>query len=426
MTKIEMFSNGRIVAIDEKGQVRNASKVEASKYLASKLPQEYEGETLQKVKFNPKDGCVYGKYATKGVKKRLYAATNEQTEPVNSGDKANPDLKVPKNKSKSKPESETVVKDRPDVANPTKIREEKYQRGKGGEDLHTKEVPRSKSNSGLAGSDKTEFADEVADKATSGNPDNYVQKLVENKKPEKAGSEKNHVASLDIEIANEQEMYQPIKLAMEDEKMDEKKKDSEKEDNEDDNEKNIDTSKSKKDKLPPWLKKDKKEDEEDESEKKDKEKEASRISGELLEKNKEIESLKIKQSRLIESAKYALALLKFNPEKYTDEEAFISIMTSTAEKMNVDSIKVAKDEMESRRAEFDDRMLQIKQASLSEDFVNSEEFKSDGVSMPFMFQENNRVKLASSENDDLKSILQAETILGRKNTEYEQYIPGKN
>jgi len=159
---------------------------------------------------------------------------------------------------------------------------------------------------------------------------------------------------------------------------------------------------------------------------KDKEKEASRISGELLEKNKEIESLKIKQSRLIESAKYALALLKFNPEKYTDEEAFISIMTSTAEKMNVDSIKVAKDEMESRRAEFDDRMLQIKQASLSEDFVNSEEFKSDGVSMPFMFQENNRVKLASSENDDLKSILQAETILGRKNTEYEQYIPGKN
>lgn len=64
--------------------------------------------------------------------------------------------------------------------------------GDGGSDESI--VPRSKGNSGMEGQDKTDFEDELADDATSGNPDSYVQDFTPSEKASPAGSKENHCA----------------------------------------------------------------------------------------------------------------------------------------------------------------------------------------------------------------------------------------
>ena len=53
-----------------------ATSEEASQHLASYLPATYKGEKLTEVKYDTSDGCVYGKYATKKVKKQIFASEN--------------------------------------------------------------------------------------------------------------------------------------------------------------------------------------------------------------------------------------------------------------------------------------------------------------------------------------------------------------
>lgn len=74
-----------------------------------------------------------------------------------------------------------------------------YSHGDAGSD--TDVVPRASGGSGMEGWDKPEFADEVADDATSGKPDSYFQKFTPNDEPSKAGSKENHVANLEKEVA---------------------------------------------------------------------------------------------------------------------------------------------------------------------------------------------------------------------------------
>jgi hypothetical protein len=76
---------------------------------------------------------------------------------------------------------------------PKKVREvfEKgYEKGKGN-NTKNEAVPRDKSGDG-AGGKKVEFAKELSDKATSGNPDKYVQELQENGKATPAENKDNH------------------------------------------------------------------------------------------------------------------------------------------------------------------------------------------------------------------------------------------
>lgn len=76
--------------------------------------------------------------------------------------------------------------------------EQDYERGKDNTD--SKVVPRSTGDSGISGWEKTTFDDEGANKATSGNPDDYVQTYQENVAPSKAGTAENHVAEDDAEL----------------------------------------------------------------------------------------------------------------------------------------------------------------------------------------------------------------------------------
>lgn len=81
----------------------------------------------------------------------------------------------------------------------TEVKTDKYQRGKGGETGgETSVVPRAKGDSGISGIPKPEFAEEKANKATSGNPDTYFQPVRDNLKPTPKSSEKNRVRASDV------------------------------------------------------------------------------------------------------------------------------------------------------------------------------------------------------------------------------------
>src|SRR5690606_19332077 len=79
----------------------------------------------------------------------------------------------------------------------------------------TDTVPRSKGNSGLEGSSKTEFAEEGGDKATSGNTDTYVQEFKKYKEPTPAGNQLNHAAEMNVQMRPESEIYDKVKIAFE-------------------------------------------------------------------------------------------------------------------------------------------------------------------------------------------------------------------
>ncbi len=420
--KTSMFSNGTVLVYEGDGKVRKASKEENSAYLASLLPASYKGEQLQQVKFDPKDGCVYGKYATKQVKKTVFAQqSTNKTEPVDGTQKAK-DTKVPRDKSKAAPETDAVSKDRPDVKTPKEVRTKEYQRGNGGEDLHTEVVPRSKGNSGLEGREKTTFEKEEADSATSGNPDSYVQDFTAAKSPEKAGSEMNHAAGTEIQFKSDQSIYQNLGLtttAGEQPpwlKKDKKDDDGKEEDKDDEK----DEKKEKKGNKPPWLdgkSGDAEEDDEEEKEEKKDKKAASKLKTVLAEKDKEITALKIKQARIKESISYGIALLKLNPSKYANAETFNELVENTAEKMSVEAIQTAIEELKTVQ-EAKEEMTRTIQASAANAKID------DGLVTGIVIQEEARFKKNASA-DDLKSILMSGTTLGQKMQDFEDYVPSE-
>ena len=82
--RFSMFSNGTVIGHQEDGGIVPATEIQVAQHLAGFLPQQYKGERLSEVMFNPEDGFVYGKYASKKIKKKIKKL--EQTE-----SEANPD-----------------------------------------------------------------------------------------------------------------------------------------------------------------------------------------------------------------------------------------------------------------------------------------------------------------------------------------------
>jgi len=340
--KYSMFPSGLVVATAKDGSVIKANVEEVAQHLAAYLPAEYEGEKLAEVMYDPDSGYVYGRYATKKVKKRIFAqqsANPNKTEPVDGSQKVK-DTKVPRNPSKAKPETANVTKDRPDVGSPTEVRTKDYQRGKGGEDLHSDAVPRSTGNSGLEGSKGTTFEKEEGDSATSGKPDTYVQKFTPSEKPAAAGTEANHAAGTEVQFRSAAEIYQNLNLVKtaEGETSIEDRAATPAEKTEEQNTK----------KKMPW------EDPKDDASvtaatKTDNGVELETKLSEAKQANKEQEALinrmKIREARTAEAIKYALSLLKINPQKYADADVFSEFVKATAGKMSVEAIKTATEEV---------------------------------------------------------------------------------
>jgi hypothetical protein len=421
--KYSMFSNGTVVARED-GNVRKATKEERTQYLSSLLPKSHKGESISAVAFNAENGNVYGKYGSITLKKTVAQQSTHKSEPVDGTQKVK-ETKVPSDKSKAKPETEKIVKDRPDVGKPKEVRTKEYQRGKGGENLHSDVVPRSESDGGLKGGKVADTAEETANKAKSGNPDTYVQELVENKKPTPAGNECNHAAGTEIKWENDQTIYNNLKLS----------------------------AKDKDEKLPPWLKKEKdennfnqdkdkekdKDDKEDKDDKKDKydkeDKEEKREKKESAEINslqkklstKEIEIAKyeMKMGRMKSACKYALALSKLNPIKYANAEDFVNLIDETTEKMDSHAIEIALNELGRISDEQESRMETI-QASASTPLEGIFAKGNDGnLSTAIMVTREDRFQKTAS-TDDLKKILMASTKLGQAVADWdENYTPSQ-
>ena len=121
---------------------------------------------------------------------------DKQTEPVNSIEKPESNgegIEIPRNKTKAVP---TIDVGRKDVTNPTEVRKDEYTLGPDSKNLHTDVVPRDGSGDGIGGK-SVEFKPEKGEKATSGNPDTYVQEFQkENQiKPTPVSSEDNHLGA---------------------------------------------------------------------------------------------------------------------------------------------------------------------------------------------------------------------------------------
>lgn len=113
------------------------------------------------------------------------AATPDQTQPLDVEDEVESGV----------PRKESVGLDQTE-ADYLEYNQE-YERGSGKSD--EKIIPRSKGDSGITGWEKTDFAEEGANKLTSGNPDTYVQSVQENVEPASAGTAENHVAENESE-----------------------------------------------------------------------------------------------------------------------------------------------------------------------------------------------------------------------------------
>ena len=425
-----MFPNGTIVSIVD-GIPKKASKQEQVEHLSSLLPKTYKDEAIEHIMFNPKDGCVYGKTASRTIKKVVAQQATHHQEPVDGVQKEK-STKVPRKPEKAKPETGKVTKDRPDVGKPTEVRQDGYQRGSGGEDLHTDVVPRS-SDDGVGGK-KTKFEKEKGDKATSGNPDSYVQKFEDGEKPAAAGSEENHAASHDIQINNDQLIYQNLKLSGKDEKgvcdgtgkeeggkgINCKDKEDDKDDKNNKDDKDEKKDDKKKGKLPPWLDKNNKDGEE---------KEASVDAEELKEalaeieaKDIELNSLKLQAERTKEATAYALSLLKLNPAKYANTETFTSFIQATVEAMSIESIKTATEETKVLLAE----KQRIDESVIKSAVIDGRDSVEAGVVtvLNTIDPEEERFSKAAS-NSDIKNVLMSGTRLGRAMEGYETYVPSE-
>jgi hypothetical protein len=395
--KIAMFSTGMGV-VQENGQTRKASAEEVKEYLVSLVPSQKKGAALQAVKFE--HGFVYAKYDNgKVFRKMITAQTASNTanpqEPVNSIDKAEPSVKVPRDKAKAKPQIDVG---RPDVNNPTEIRKDNYQKGKGGEDLH-KGIPRSKSDGGLKGGKTAPVAEEKADKATSGKPDTYVQKFTPGEKPAPAGSEKNHAASSNVTLKSEAEIYSKVMIA-------EKEEDSKAEKKDEKDEKS----------LPPWLKKDKKKDEDKEEKKDSKEAnlqlELKKAQDEVSQLKAELNKARVREARQKAGIKLALAYRDLTPEKYASVETFGEKVDEIVKKMNVEAIETALAEVDVIKKEAS-RKDMIKEASAP---------LGDGRMAIAIASPKNSDEEGSA-LDNLKEVLMANTKYGKMMADFESYVP---
>jgi hypothetical protein len=423
--KYSMFTNGTVVVNEENGDVRRASQAEVNEHLASQLPGTYHGESLQAVAFNKEDGHVYGRYATRKVRKEIFAnQTPNQSEPVDGPQKVK-DTKVPSDPKKGKPETAKITKERPDVGKPAEVRTKEYQRGKGAEDLHSEVVPRSGKDGGLKGGKVAPTAEEKADKATSGNPDTYVQDLGDCKKPTPAGNEMNHAASTagsEIKWENDSIIYQNLNLSKQ-------------------------AKDDKKDNLPPWLQKDddKKDDDEkdDDGEKKDEEcddkekdckdeteatkkssEEFSQIKTALQEKEAEVTKIQTKIARIEKAARYALALLQLNPEKYSNSDKFVETINQTAERMDEHAIQIAIDELGDIYAEREKNKQTMQSTAAPVEALWGQEDQG-GLATAIMIPQEDRFNKSASGEGDLKTMIMNNMKLGRDLKEWEDYVPSE-
>ena len=424
-----MFSNGTVVARED-NNVRKATKEERTQYFASLLPKSYKNESLSAVAFNAENGNVYGKYGSITLKKTVAQQSTHKSEPVDGTQKVK-ETKVPSDKSKAKPETDKIVKDRPDVGKPKEVRTKEYQRGKGGENLHSDVVPRSESDGGLKGGKIADTAEETANKAKSGNPDTYVQELGKTKKPTPAGAECNHAAGTEIKWENDQTIYNNLKLSSKDKEdklppwLKKEKEDNnfnQDKDKEDDNNFNKDKSKGKD-------KEDKDDDKEDKKEKKEEKKEkkdsaVTILERKVAEKEREIAKHELKMGRMKAACKYALALSKLNPNKYANAEEFINIIDETTDKMDSHAIEIAIDELGRISDEQESRMETIQASAAPLDGIF--ERGNDGkLATAIMVQGEERFQKTAS-TDDLKKILMASTRLGRSVADWdENYTPSQ-
>ena len=408
--KIHMFSNGTAV-IREAGKTRKANLEEVTEYLVSLVPQKKKGAELEAVKYD--EGTIYARYADKKVYKKVFALNSvEQTEPVNSIEKATPDVKVPRDKSKAKPEIDVK---RPDVNKPTEVRNKEYNKGgDGGADSHTKVVPRSKNNSGLEGGSKTSFEDESGDKATSGNQDTYVQNFTSSEKPAKAGNKENHTAGSDVEIKPAELIYSKIKIAKENGENEDKKEEK-------------DDAKNKKSKDFPFNKKKDCEegDDKDTSDKKDEKKEAKLLS-ELKEAQEEVKKLKaemtrstIRANRQKSAIKLALAYRDLNPVKYASVDSFGEKVEDISKKMDVEAIETALAELITFHSEAFNNQQELKKTA------SKETSPFNGLELAFgpTKEDYNSGSAVESGSGSLKEILMSGTSLGRKMADFEAYTP---
>lgn len=401
--KFAMFSNGSAIVTNSAGEVRTASKAEIVDYLKTLVPSEKEGSKLAGVKYDA--GYVHAKYASgKVFKKKVLVAQNssaKQTEPTNSGDKADPDLKVPRNESKAKPETSTVTKDRPDVKTPTKVRNEDSKRGKGGEDSHTDVVPRSKGDSGLKGSSKTEFCEEEGNKATSGKPDSYVQEFKEYKDPTPAGNELNHAAKSGVQLRPESEIYDKVKIAFEQKR--EAKSD-----------------------LTPWEKN--KDGATNNREAGSQTPQSNQKEAELLGKlkqaeqnladlKKEINRYKLREVRQAGAVKLALAYRDMSPSKYASAQAFLEKVDHIAKKMSPEAMETAFDELASYQKEASHGQSLAKTASNVVEEKNNE----GGVATVFSGTVDEINPKGEDQVETLKQVLMSSSTLNKRANKFDSW-----
>lgn len=416
MKKIAFTSKGTAL-IKEAGATRRATEAEVGAYLKSLVPAEKSGAKLDAVKYD--DGFVFARYDDgKVFKKRIAQSSTKQTEPVNSGDKADPDLKTPRSEKHRKPETKEIVKDRPDVGKEKEVRKKDHKRGNGGDDLHTDVIPRSKSNSGLEGSKKTDFEKEKANDATSGKPDTYVQKLNEQPKPTPSGNADNRAtagantasASDGLRVESESTIYQKIKIAEE-----EKEKDGKP--------------------VPPWLKdkKDKKggnNDDEEDGEKdekdsddeddKDSKKEAKlvkELKTKIAENEKTINTLKkeasrhkVREARQTAALKLALAYRDTNPEQFPTVESVADKVVELCKQMNSEALESTYEQVKAIRVANSKKSV-VKTASVNE-----------GISTAFSTPIESISEMNSSNDvDSLREALMGRSALGKKVAEMDAY-----
>jgi hypothetical protein len=398
--KIAMFQSGKTIAIDDKGKTRQATKEESVQHLASLLPKANKtGSKLASVKYDK--GYVYGLYEDKTqLRNPIFAQAKEQTEPVDGPQKVK-DTKVPRDKSKAKPEVDVK---RPDVDKPTEIRTKEYKKGPGGDDLHTN-IPRDGSGDGVGGKNTT-FEAEEADKATSNNPDTYVQEFTPSEKPTPVGNENNHTAGTEIKFRPDSELYTNLTLSKKAAEQPEWLK-------------NI--KKDKKDEKEEGKKEDDKEEKKDTKDE-DKDKEAiSKLTREVEAAKAEIKEAKqaiiakdLQAARMQSAIKYALSLKEVTPAKYANHDVFVQKVEETAKNLSVEMIEAGIEQAQELKKEADTTKQEIKIAAKEK--TNDD----DGISTSMVIQ---KTASTAKDPDRLKDILMSGTKLGRQHAKYEGYEP---
>ena len=438
--KIAKVAN-KFIAYLENGDLRNATEDEVSVHLASLAPGEKNGGVLEAVRLNEATGNAEYRYAhtdEKGnVSHKVYAkkvlaqhqSTMNQTEPVDGAqdekkikeEKPN----VPRDEAKAKPEGNWEGSE--PAKNPTEIREENYQRGSGGEDLHNKEVPRSKNNSGLEGSDPTSFAEEKADDATSGSENNYVQTWEKSEKPTPAGNEMNHAVAAENKTETREANKSPLNVEFstdlmgmvnEGEKMDKVEASS---DEVTDGESKIAdsteaTSKETIEKSEDQATQEAKIDEDVANEIQEAKSQLIEANSELRKARAEINNYKIREARMKKAIEHTLVLQQISPRKYAETNTFLNRVADTVKKMDVEAIEVSIEEMKGHARELVEAQKEFQDRQKTGD--SGVEGLQIATVVPLTEE-----GFSTTNKSDLAQILMENTSLGQKMAEFETYKP---